>query len=229
MIFTAARPLTRTLLASGTIRSTSSAAIPRRAYHRLLSSSSLSTHSHPLQFSSAEHTAHSKCQHAHPDHQNPYLATRMSSSNEKPEASVKQREGPEDWKYREPYRIHTNEDFHSLYEGSCHCGRVQYSLSREKPLASKFCHCTTCQRLHGAFVPRSNMPPASSQCTSLIPHIQAPASSGPPSSTSPTSTSATATTTSSGTTRPRRRAGTSCPARSRVATAAHPLWTRAAT
>lgn len=33
---------------------------------------------------------------------------------------------------------------------SCHCGRVKYSLGRERPLASKFCHCRGCQVLHGA-------------------------------------------------------------------------------
>ncbi|MCJ1409495.1 hypothetical protein MMC19_003576 [Ptychographa xylographoides] len=57
----------------------------------------------------------------------------------------------DEWKTRPPYKIHDNDkNFNALYEGSCHCGRVQYQLSREKPLASKYCHCTTCQRLHGA-------------------------------------------------------------------------------
>lgn len=53
------------------------------------------------------------------------------------------------WKYRAPYRIHGGEDFPVKWRGKCHCGAVQYQLSREKPLASKYCHCTTCQRLHG--------------------------------------------------------------------------------
>ncbi|KIK57693.1 hypothetical protein GYMLUDRAFT_172107 [Collybiopsis luxurians FD-317 M1] len=59
---------------------------------------------------------------------------------------------PEDqWKYREPYRIHeSNETFPVKWRGGCHCGKVKYQLSREKPLASKYCHCTTCQRLHGS-------------------------------------------------------------------------------
>ncbi|KAF4633773.1 hypothetical protein G7Y89_g4344 [Cudoniella acicularis] len=56
-----------------------------------------------------------------------------------------------EWKFRAPYKVHENdENFKPLYEGSCHCGRVQYQLSREKPLDAKFCHCTTCQVLHGA-------------------------------------------------------------------------------
>lgn len=58
----------------------------------------------------------------------------------------------EDWHYRAPYRTHTkDEGFKVVHEGSCHCGRVKYQLSREKPLDAKYCHCTTCQVIHGAF------------------------------------------------------------------------------
>ncbi|KAK6609377.1 hypothetical protein H4I96_03308 [Botrytis cinerea] len=40
-----------------------------------------------------------------------------------------------DWKFRVPYKVHENdEDFKVL----------------ERPLSAKFCHCTTCQVLHGA-------------------------------------------------------------------------------
>jgi len=56
-----------------------------------------------------------------------------------------------EWKKRAPYKIHeSNEDFKALYEASCHCGKVKYQLSREKPLESKLCHCTTCQTQHAA-------------------------------------------------------------------------------
>lgn len=59
----------------------------------------------------------------------------------------------DEWKHREPYRIHdADEDFPVQWEGQCHCGKVQYQLRRDKPLAAKFCHCTTCQRLHGVSV-----------------------------------------------------------------------------
>ncbi|KAK4038545.1 Mss4-like protein [Parachaetomium inaequale] len=54
------------------------------------------------------------------------------------------------WKERPPYRIHDKADFDAKWKGKCHCGAVQYELSRERPLASKYCHCTTCQRMHGA-------------------------------------------------------------------------------
>ena len=58
---------------------------------------------------------------------------------------------PEDqWKERPPYRVHDKSTpFDVKWTGKCHCGAVQYQLSREKPLASKYCHCTTCQRMHG--------------------------------------------------------------------------------
>ncbi|KAJ4409205.1 hypothetical protein N0V82_009520 [Gnomoniopsis sp. IMI 355080] len=57
----------------------------------------------------------------------------------------------DEWKHRAPYGVHDkNEDFETKWKGACHCGRVKYELSRERPLASKYCHCTTCQRLHGA-------------------------------------------------------------------------------
>lgn len=55
------------------------------------------------------------------------------------------------WKYRAPYRIHEkNESFDTKHEGECHCGKVKFQLSREAPLASKLCHCTTCQLQHAA-------------------------------------------------------------------------------
>lgn len=58
-----------------------------------------------------------------------------------------------EWKFREPYKVHENDpNFKALYEGSCHCGRIQYQLSREKPLEAKYCHCSTCQVLHGKFI-----------------------------------------------------------------------------
>lgn len=58
--------------------------------------------------------------------------------------------GINEWKKRAPYRIHDpNEHFKVRYEASCHCGKVKYQLSREEPLDSKLCHCTTCQTQHG--------------------------------------------------------------------------------
>ncbi|KAL8680269.1 MAG: hypothetical protein Q9224_002172 [Gallowayella concinna] len=56
-----------------------------------------------------------------------------------------------EWKHRPPYKVHDKqENFKVRYEASCHCGKVQYQLSREKPLDAKYCHCTTCQKIHGA-------------------------------------------------------------------------------
>jgi len=58
--------------------------------------------------------------------------------------------GINEWKTKAPYKIHEpNEHFKVRYEASCHCGKVHYQLSREEPLDSKLCHCTTCQTQHG--------------------------------------------------------------------------------
>ncbi|KAK4140758.1 Mss4-like protein [Dichotomopilus funicola] len=56
----------------------------------------------------------------------------------------------ESWKEQPPYRVHEVGNFDVKWKGKCHCGAVEYQLSRDKPLASKYCHCTTCQQLHGA-------------------------------------------------------------------------------
>ena len=56
----------------------------------------------------------------------------------------------EEWKARAPYKLHEKGSFKARYEGSCNCGKVTYQLNREKPLDAKYCHCTTCQTLHGA-------------------------------------------------------------------------------
>ncbi len=69
--------------------------------------------------------------------------------------TVRNMASSDDWKHRAPYRIHKEDDtFHARYEGSCHCGRVTYQLSREAPLDAKYCHCTTCQTLHGQSIAR---------------------------------------------------------------------------
>ena len=61
-------------------------------------------------------------------------------------------EGMSEWKKRAPYRVHEpNEHFDVKYEANCHCGKVKYQLSREEPLDSKLCHCTTCQTQHGKY------------------------------------------------------------------------------
>ncbi|KAK7745816.1 hypothetical protein SLS53_002533 [Cytospora paraplurivora] len=55
------------------------------------------------------------------------------------------------WQTQDPYRKPTaDEDFKVEWEASCHCGRVKYLLNREKPLASKYCHCLQCQTMHAA-------------------------------------------------------------------------------
>lgn len=56
----------------------------------------------------------------------------------------------ETWKTDHPYKTPTPEESaRAIWHGSCHCGTVQYTLSREEPLASKYCHCSDCQTMHG--------------------------------------------------------------------------------
>ena len=146
----------------------------------------------------------------------------MSNGDPKPDGVPEKLAKTEEWKYRVPYRAHTNEDFKTLYEAACHCGKVKYQLSREAPLDSKLCHCTTCQTQHGMC--RSLRHCALCTRTDLPPKLLR--SNGQPSSIKKTSTSPTATTTSSGTTRPARLSSTNCRARCAVATVTAPSWMR---
>lgn len=71
------------------------------------------------------------------------------------EEAEKQKEGCE-WRDQPPYRTEgSNEHATKHHEAQCNCGRIKYWLSREKPLASKYCHCTDCQSLHGNCFPPS--------------------------------------------------------------------------
>ena len=158
------------------------------------------------------------------DHMTPPAAKEEAVKKGNDPESVEGEEN--EWKFRAPYKIHESSDkFNAIYEASCHCGRVQYQLSREKPLDAKYCHCTTCQRLHGK-LPSGN---AHTQHMRLTDRTQAPASNGPLSSTRRTSTLPTVIMTSAGTTARRRRPDTSCHARSAARTATLQSWTRAAT
>ena len=74
-------------------------------------------------------------------------STKMDASQAIKENNVPKKD---QWKFRAPYRVHEpNEGFKARYDASCHCGKVKYQLSREEPLDSKLCHCTTCQTQHG--------------------------------------------------------------------------------
>ncbi|KAH8918871.1 glutathione-dependent formaldehyde-activating, GFA [Atractiella rhizophila] len=54
------------------------------------------------------------------------------------------------WRLAPPYKRPRPSDFDPLYKATCHCGRIQYEIGREKPLNTKYCHCTSCQTMHGA-------------------------------------------------------------------------------
>lgn len=57
--------------------------------------------------------------------------------------------GLEHWKSEAPYQT-TTSSFAKKWTAHCHCGRIRCWLSRDAPLAVKFCHCIDCQALHGA-------------------------------------------------------------------------------
>jgi hypothetical protein len=61
----------------------------------------------------------------------------------------------QDWTTQPPYAppppsSSSESAFTPRWTGTCHCGRVRYHLSRERPLATKYCHCRGCQVLHGS-------------------------------------------------------------------------------
>ncbi|KZZ87987.1 Mss4-like protein [Ascosphaera apis ARSEF 7405] len=57
----------------------------------------------------------------------------------------------EDWKNQPPYGGFDVEKISQAeWSGGCHCGSVKYEIYKKKPLDAKFCHCTTCQKMHGA-------------------------------------------------------------------------------
>jgi len=55
------------------------------------------------------------------------------------------------WQTEPPYAIAdgTREDYAAL-RGQCHCKQVEWGFRTRKPLDAKYCHCTNCQKLHGA-------------------------------------------------------------------------------
>lgn len=84
------------------------------------------------------------------DHKNENNKRSRGDEPHQYQASSRTDREEDQWKFRAPYKIHDKgENFDVKWKGKCHCGAVQYELSREKPLASKYCHCTTCQRMHG--------------------------------------------------------------------------------
>ncbi|KAI5302452.1 hypothetical protein KEM56_000689 [Ascosphaera pollenicola] len=57
----------------------------------------------------------------------------------------------ENWKNQPPYGGFGAEKARTAeWSGGCHCGRIKYEIYKKQPLDVKFCHCTTCQKMHGA-------------------------------------------------------------------------------
>lgn len=53
-----------------------------------------------------------------------------------------------DFIHKPPYDWNSSH-FHKKWEVSCYCGNVAFEFASE-PVDAKYCHCHTCQRLHGA-------------------------------------------------------------------------------
>lgn len=58
-----------------------------------------------------------------------------------------QQDSNTDWQQQVPYQS-PEKGFEAKYTASCLCGQVQYAVDCD-PVAAKYCHCTSCQRLHG--------------------------------------------------------------------------------
>ena len=63
----------------------------------------------------------------------------------------------ESWKTAPPYRKPDDEvpdegKFVKKIKGQCHCGNVNYWISKDKPLKAKYCHCHDCQVMHGKYL-----------------------------------------------------------------------------
>ncbi|KAI5309291.1 hypothetical protein KEM55_003583 [Ascosphaera atra] len=58
----------------------------------------------------------------------------------------------DDWEHQPPYAraADTEGQPHVEWTGGCQCGRVRYEIYSKRPKSAKFCHCNTCQRMHGA-------------------------------------------------------------------------------
>jgi len=65
----------------------------------------------------------------------------MSYGNSNEDESIR-------WRKLAPYGNVFRED-EIKYKGRCHCGSIRINVCSD-PLDSKYCHCQTCQKLHGA-------------------------------------------------------------------------------
>lgn len=58
-------------------------------------------------------------------------------------------EHQQDWQQDIPYQLASEDKKIEIkYTASCMCGQVQYAVDCD-PVAAKYCHCKSCQRLHG--------------------------------------------------------------------------------
>ncbi|CAO1614370.1 unnamed protein product [Jaminaea pallidilutea] len=140
------------------------AAAPRIAVQQLVRPTLPSTTPHPLTSSSGLHSsARLFCQNKTSDSDRESTPTETGHS-EQPMASSGPVEAPytgwdheipsrtggseEGYLFKPPYYWQSKE-FETKYKASCWCGRIKFEYHGD-PIDAKHCHCTQCQRLHGA-------------------------------------------------------------------------------
>ena len=78
-----------------------------------------------------------------------------------------------EWQRNTPYLLASEDkDFQIKYTASCMCGEVQYAVDCD-PVAAKYCHCTSCQKLHGKLTTSASSQTSKHQLNNLSPlHLQ---------------------------------------------------------
>lgn len=77
----------------------------------------------------------------------------MSQSNDSNKRQRSEEKGSsDDWKKSPPYAATEDKQKNkkALFTGNCHCHDVTFEIYVDKPKGSHYCHCDTCQKLHGS-------------------------------------------------------------------------------
>lgn len=135
-----------------------------RSLRKLTSSASPSSHPTATSPAASKHLHFFKHHSSNPISSNHTLTTHhLTHHKMSPTEPQHNQQQPQDlsqndqhdssWKHDHPYKKpdkpnDDNSEFKVHWEGSCHCGQIQYVLGREAPLASKYCHCGDCQTMH---------------------------------------------------------------------------------
>jgi len=85
------------------------------------------------------------------------------NDNKRPRKSDDSSEGGssgDDWKQQPPYAPEDpKKPKTAVFKGCCHCHDVTFEIYTKEPKGSHFCHCDTCQKLHGSAAHWSSVMP----------------------------------------------------------------------